>query len=342
MKKTNTVQKRILTGDRPTGSLHLGHYVGSLQQRVRLQDEYEQYILVADTQALTDNFDDPQKVQRNVVEVTMDNLAVGVDPQKSTLYIQSQISAVAELFVIFSNLVSVEEVGRNPTVKAEILERSTQKKTFNKRIPFGFFSYPLHQCADILCVNGDLVPVGEDQLPMVELSRTVAKRFNEAYSTNLFHIPEAKVTEVARLVGTDGNAKMSKSLGNCIYLSDDEETLRKKVFSVYTDPKRIHANDPGQVEGNVVFIYLDAFDLDTDEVTDLKKRYREGRVGDVEVKERLFQVLNTFLTPIRDKRKYYESRKEEVMEILMAGSEKVRKISNEILLQAKEAMKIRY
>lgn len=335
-------KKRILTGDRPTGQLHLGHYVGSLTQRVELQDEFDQFVLIADIQALTDNFDDPEKVRQNVLEVAMDNLAVGVDPTKTTFFIQSQVPAIAELFVLFSDLVSVEEVGRNPTVKAEIAEKSEQKKTFRKRVPFGFFAYPLHQCADILSVNADLVPVGEDQLPMVELCRTVARRFNDMYGMKLFHAPEARVTKTARLIGIDGNAKMSKSLGNCIYLADDAEVLKKKVYSAYTDPNRIHATDPGRVEGNVVFMYLDAFDPKKDEVEELKERYRGGKVGDVEVKERLYDVLNDLLAPIREKRKYYEDRKDEVMGILMAGSEKVRKISDEIVGQAREAMRISY
>lgn len=331
-------KKRALTGDRPTGRLHLGHYVGSLQKRVELQDKDELFVIIADVQALTDNFDNPEKVRLNTIEVALDNLAVGVDPNKTTFFIQSQIPAIAELFVYFSNMVSVEEIARNPTVKSELKEKELTKKTFRKRVPFGFFSYPLHQCADIMSVNADIVPVGEDQLPMIELCQTVVKRFNRIYKTDLFHIPIA--ISVPRLVGTDGNAKMSKSLNNCIYLSDDEQTLRKKVFSVYTDPHRVHATDPGRIEGNVAFIYHDSFNPNKEEVEYLKERYRKGKIGDVEVKERLFVVLNDLLAPIRERRKYYEARKNMVMEILFEGSKKVRNISNELVRAVKEAMKI--
>lgn len=342
LQSQNQNKKRLLTGERPTGPLHLGHLIGSLLQRVELQDKYESFIIVADVQALTDNFDNPEKVKLNTLEVVLDNLAVGVDPNKVTFFIQSQIPAIAELFVYFSNLVSVDELARNPTVKSELREKALTKKAFKNRVPFGFFSYPLHQCADILCVNADLVPVGEDQLPMIELCRTVARRFNKIYKTNLFHIPEARLSHFPRLVGIDGNAKMSKSLDNCIYLSDDEETLKAKVFKMYTDPNRIHATDPGRIEGNVVFIYHDAFNPNKEEVEDLKERYKKGRVGDIEVKERLFFALNNLLAPIRERRKFYEKRKDEVMEILFEGSKKVRRISNEILAKVKEVIKVTF
>lgn len=335
-------KKRILTGDRPTGKMHLGHYVGSLSQRTQLQNDYDTYIIVADIQALTDNFDDPQKVKDNTLEIVLDNLAVGLDPNKVTFYSQSQIPATAELFVYFCNMVSVEQVSHNPTVKQEIKDKKNQKAIFKESTPLGFFVYPVHQAADIMTVNANLVPVGADQLPMVEITRDIVSKFNNMYNVSLFNLPEAKITDFGRLPGIDGNAKMSKSLNNAIYLSDSPEVLKEKVFKMYTDPNRLKATDPGKVEGNPVFIYHDAFNPNKEEVQDLKDRYLVGKVGDVEVKEKLYSALNEFLEPIREKRAYYENRRTEVVQMLMDGTSKVRNISNDIVEQAKDAMKISY
>lgn len=329
-------KKRILTGDRPTGKLHLGHYVGSLANRVRLQDEYEQFVLVADVQALTDNFDNPQKVRDNVREVAMDNLAVGLDPAQTTFVIQSLIPEIAELTIFYLNLVTLERVLRNPTVKEEV-----KQKGYGKNVTAGFACYPVSQAADITVFNADLVPVGEDQLPMIEQTREIVRKFNSLYGKTL-NEPEALLGSVARLVGTDGNAKMSKSLGNCIYLSDSAEEVNKKVMNMYTDPNRKHATDPGTVEGNPVFIYHDTFNPDKKEVEDFKLRYREGKVGDVEVKRRLAEVVNDFLSPIREKRKVYEENPEAVDEILKEGTQKARAVASETLKNVRSAMKIDY
>ena len=330
------MKKRILTGDRPTGKLHLGHYVGSLKNRVSLQEKYEQFIIIADVQALTDNFKTPEKVSGNVYEVAMDNLAVGLDPEKSTIFIQSQIPQIAELTVLFANLVTMSRLARNPTVKSEIVE-----KGFGLSVPLGFFMYPVSQAADILFLNANLVPVGADQIPHIEQTREIAKSFNNIYG-NVFNIPEALVGEYPRLVGVDGNAKMSKSLGNCIYLSDTKEALKEKVMRMYTDPKRIHPTDPGEVEGNPVFIYHNIFNSNKAEVKDLEERYKKGKVGDVEVKEKLFLALDAFLRPIREKRNYYEENPKIVKEILFEGTEKTRVEAKKIFEKVKEAMKINY
>ncbi len=332
------MKKRILTGDRPTGKLHVGHYLGSLKNRAALQDEYDTFIMVADVQALTDNFDNPQKVHDNVVEVTMDNIAAGLDPNKATFFIQSQVPEIAELTVFFMNLVTMARLMRNPTVKDEITQ-----KGFGESLPVGFVNYPISQAADILFLKTSLVPVGEDQLPMIEQAREIARRFNQIYGT-VFPEPEGKVGEVARLVGTDGNAKMSKSIGNTIYLADSEEEVNKKVMGMYTDPNRIKATDPGKVEGNPVFIYLDAFGEENDklQITEYKKRYKEGTVGDVEVKKFLAEVMNRFLTPIRERRKEYEQDPEKVMQILKEGTERAREEARKTMDEVRKAMKIDY
>ncbi|OGE31114.1 tryptophan--tRNA ligase [Candidatus Daviesbacteria bacterium RIFCSPHIGHO2_01_FULL_44_29] len=331
--------KRILTGDRPTGKMHLGHFVGSLKNRVSLQDEYETFIMVADVQALTDNYNNPEKVRDNVLEVTMDNLAVGLDPKKVTFFIQSQIAEIAELTVLFMNLVTMEKVMRNPTVKTEIAQ-----KFKDGSVPFGFINYPVSQSADILFLRTHLVPAGEDQRPMVELSRDIAEKFNATYKTDVFPLPDLKVGEFGRLVGTDGNAKMSKSLGNTIYLSDTPEEVEKKVMSMYTDPARIKATDPGHVEGNPVFIYLDAFAPNDQRSTinDLQTRYRGGQVGDIEVKKYLAKILNAFLAPIRARRAEYEQNPDLVREILRQGTEKTRREAVETMKLVRKAMKIDY
>ena len=329
-------KKRILTGDRPTGRLHLGHLVGSLQNRVRLQDEYEQFVMIADVQALTDNFAEPQKVRENIAEVALDYLAVGIDPNETTIFIQSLIPEIAELTVYYLNLVTLERVLRNPTVKDEI-----KQKGYGKNIPAGFAMYPVSQAADITFCKANLVPVGEDQVPMIEQTREIVRKFNSLYGEGLVE-PEARIGEVKRLPGIDGGAKMSKSLGNCIYLSDPAEEVTKKVMGMYTDPKRIHSNDPGTVEGNPVFVYQDVFNPNIEEVEDFKKRYREGRVGDVEVKKRLAEVINKLLEPMRQRRAKYENNLGEVDEILKKGTKRAKEVAEETMSEVRKAMKIDY
>jgi len=338
MKNIMKKQKRILTSDRPTGKLHLGHYVGSLKNRVELQNEYEIFIMSADVQALTDNFDNPQKVHDNVLEVAMDNLAVGLDPNKVTFFIQSQIPEIAELTVYFMNLVTLARLQRNPTVKDEM-----QQKGFGNEIPVGFLSYPISQAADILFLKADLVPVGNDQSPMIEQTREIARRFNSLYG-HVFDEPEGKFGEVARLVGTDGQAKMSKSLNNAIFLADPKDVVEQKVMNMYTDPSRLHFTDPGNVEGNPLFIYLDAFGSKEDQVqiNDYKERYQKGKVGDIEVKQYLANILNRFLNPIRKRRAIYEQQPEVVGKILKEGTKKARMEAKKTLLEVKKAMKLDY
>lgn len=332
---TNT--KRILTGDRPTGKMHLGHYVGSLQNRAKLQDEYETFIMVADVQALTDNYDNPKKIRDNILETTMDNLASGVDPKKATFFIQSQIPEIAELTVFFMNLVTHNQVLRNPTVKTEIAQ-----KEFGESVPFGFVAYPVSQAADILVLRAGLVPVGNDQAPMIELASEISDRFNKTYKTNIFPKVEGYYSEAGRLIGTDGNAKMSKSLGNAILLSDSEEEVIAKVKKMYTDPNRIRPTDPGKVEGNPVFIYHDLFNPDKNEVEDLKQRYLVRKVGDVEVKDKLSKAINLYLDPIRERRKLYETNPQMVIDILKEGTQKVRQEAKLTLKMVREAMGINY
>ncbi len=328
--------KRILTGDRPTGPLHLGHYVGSLQNRVRLQNEYDTYILVADVQALTDNFEHPEKLRANVLEVAMDYLAVGLDPAHTRFVIQSMVPELTELATYFMNLVTVATLERNPTVKEEIKQRQ-----FTRGVPVGFWAYPISQAADIAIFKADLVPVGEDQLPMIEQTREIVRRFNSLYGKVLIE-PRAMLGQVARLPGTDGGAKMSKSLNNCIYLGDSSEALRKRVMSMFTDPTRIHPTDPGHVEGNPVFTYHDVFNPDKAEVEELKERYRKGTVGNVEVKQKLFVALDRFLTPIRERRATYQAQPGKVREILMDGTRKGRALAQATMDEVRRAMKIAY
>lgn len=330
------MKKRILTGIRTSGRLHVGHYVGLLKNCLALQDDYETFMMMADVQTLTDNFDNPDKVHDNVFEAATDCLALGIDPKKVTFFIQSEIAEIAELTVFFMNLVTMARLMRNPTVKDEI-----KQKGFGESLPVGFVNYPISQAADILSVNADLVPVGEDQLPMIEQSREIARRFNQLYGQT-FKEPEAKVGEIARLVGTDGNAKMSKSLGNVIYLSDSEEEVNKKVMGMYTDPNRIKATDPGKVEGNPVFIYLDAFGNDKEKIEEFKARYHKGTVGDIEVKKYLAEVLNMMLEPIRQKRSEYEKNPELVKQILEEGTARTKKEAVEIMRQVRSAMKLNY
>lgn len=333
-------KKVILTGDRPTGKLHIGHYVGSLRERVKMQEsgEYDPFIMIADQQALTDNARDPEKIRRSLTEVALDYLAVGLDPAKSTLFVQSQIPALAELNLYYLNLVTVSRLERNPTVKAEI-----QQKNFNRSIPAGFFTYPVSQTADITAFKANLVPVGDDQEPMLEQAREIVRTFNSIYGEVLVE-PEGVFPPKGqgRIPGLDGNAKMSKSLGNAIYLSDDEDTLKKKVMSMYTDPNHIHVEDPGQVEGNVVFTYLDIFDKDTARVQELKDHYRHGGLGDVKIKRYLMEVLNAELAPIRQRRAEFAKDLPTVMDMLKAGSDRANQVAAQTLDEVKDAMGLNY
>ena len=333
-------KKVVLTGDRPTGKLHIGHYVGSLRERVKMQEsgEYDPFIMIADQQALTDNARDPEKIRRSLTEVALDYLAVGLDPAKSTLFVQSQIPALAELNLYYLNLVTVSRLERNPTVKAEI-----QQKNFNRSIPAGFFTYPVSQTADITAFKANLVPVGDDQEPMLEQAREIVRTFNSIYGEVLVE-PEGVFPPKGqgRIPGLDGNAKMSKSLGNAIYLSDDEDTLKKKVMSMYTDPNHIHVEDPGQVEGNVVFTYLDIFDQDTAKVQELKDHYRHGGLGDVKIKRYLMEVLNAELAPIRQRRAEFAKDLPTVMDMLKAGSDRANQVAAQTLDEVKDAMGLNY
>ncbi|MDF4006486.1 tryptophan--tRNA ligase [Limosilactobacillus fermentum] len=333
-------KKVILTGDRPTGKLHIGHYVGSLRERVKMQEsgEYDPFIMIADQQALTDNARDPEKIRHSLTEVALDYLAVGLDPAKSTLFVQSQIPALAELNLYYLNLVTVSRLERNPTVKAEI-----QQKNFNRSIPAGFFTYPVSQTADITAFKANLVPVGDDQEPMLEQAREIVRTFNSIYGEVLVE-PEGVFPPKGqgRIPGLDGNAKMSKSLGNAIYLSDDEDTLKKKVMSMYTDPNHIHVEDPGQVEGNVVFTYLDIFDKDTAKVQELKDHYRHGGLGDVKIKRYLMEVLNAELAPIRQRRAEFAKDLPAVMDMLKAGSDRANQVAAQTLDEVKDAMGLNY
>lgn len=343
--------KIILTGDRPTGKLHLGHYIGSLQRRVQLQNagDYDRmFIFMADVQALTDNADNPEKIRQNIVEVALDYLAAGLDPEKCTLYIQSQIPELSELMQYFMNLITVSRVQRNPTVKTEIKMRN-----FEANIPLGFFCYPVSQAADIAAFKATTVPVGEDQEPMLEVTRELVRRFNTIYSPVLVE-PEIMLPENAtarRLPGTDGKEKMSKSLGNCIYLSDDADTVWQKVRSMYTDPGHINLNDPGKVEGNTVFTYLDAFSVTEDfaeflpeyqNLDELKDNYRRGGLGDMKCKKFLNKVLNKTLDPMRKRRHEFEQDIPEIFNILKKGSLAAREVAALTMDGVRHAMQIDY
>lgn len=326
---------RLLTGDRPTGPLHLGHYVGSLENRIRLQDEYECFFIIADFHVLTTACEDPSPICDNIRALVLDYLSVGIDPNKSTIYLQSLVPEVAEIALLFSMLVSVPRLQRMPTLKEVI--RDLQIETAS----LGLLSYPVLQSADILMVKGEVVPVGKDQVSHVELTREVARRFNSLYGP-VFPEPEALVGRVPTLPGTDGKAKMSKSLGNAIFLSDDERTVERRVMSMYTDPTRIHATDPGHVRGNPVFSYHDAFNPNRAEVADLKRRYRAGRVGDVEVKRKLAGALNGFLEPIRERRRQYAQDPALVERVIRKGSSRARVEAAATLRDMKKAMGLDY
>jgi len=330
-------KKIVLTGDRPSGPLHLGHYVGSLANRVLLQDIHTQYVMLADMQALTDNYENPQKVRDNVLEVALDYLSVGIDPTKSTIFIQSMIPQIAELAIIYLNLVTVNRLKRNPTVKTEI----SQKK-FGEHIPAGFLMYPVHQAADITIVKGSLIPVGEDQLPVIEQTNEIVRTFNRLYKTDTLVEAQALISAVPRLPGIDGKAKMSKSLGNAIFLSDSADEVAKKVMKMYTDPNHIHVDEPGKIEGNTVFMYLDVFDADKDEVAKLKDHYQRGGLGDVKVKRRLIEVLNAFLDPMRATRAQWAGDRGQVMQILFDGSLRTHEVAAETMSEVRKALCLDY
>ena len=338
----------ILTGDRPTGKLHLGHYIGSLKNRVVLQNEGnydEMYLMIADSQALTDNFDNPKKVRDNIINVALDYLSVGIDPKKVNIFIQSQIPALTELSFYYMNLVTVSRLQRNPTVKNEIKEKS-----FEKSIPVGFFCYPISQAADITAFKANIIPVGNDQLPMLEQTNEIVSSFNRIYGETLVPckaiLNENKIAQ--RLPGLDGNAKMSKSLNNGIYLSDPSDVIYKKVMSMYTDPNHIKVEDPGKVEGNMVFTYLDVFSSDEQiskyseyrTLDEMKKAYEKGGLGDVKIKKVLYNILEEILSPIREKRKYYEEHLDEVYSILKEGTNKANEKANKTLKDVKKAIMI--
>lgn len=338
--KFDPSKKVVLTGDRPTGKLHIGHYVGSLKERVKMQNsgKYNMFIMIADQQALTDNARDPEKIHNSLIQVALDYLAVGLDPAKSTIYIQSQIPALSELNMYYLNLVTVSRLERNPTVKAEI-----QQKNFDRSIPAGFLTYPVSQTADITAFKGELVPVGDDQEPMMEQAREIVRSFNNIYGDILVE-PKGVFPPKGqgRIPGLDGNAKMSKSLGNAIYLSDDEKTLQKKVMSMYTDPTHIHVEDPGHIEGNVVFTYLDIFDPDKEHVQELKDQYRAGGLGDVKIKRYLFEVLNNELKPIRERREEFAKDIPDVYDMLKQGCADANEVANQTLAEVRHAMGLDY
>lgn len=340
----------ILTGDRPTGKLHLGHYVGSLKQRVKLQNEsnYEKmYVMIADSQALTDNFDNPKKIKDNIIEVALDYLSVGIDPKKTIIFIQSQIPELTELTFYYMNLVTVSRLQRNPTVKNEI-----KQKNFDKSIPVGFFNYPISQAADITAFKANIIPVGVDQLPMIEQTNEIVSSFNRIYGETLVPCKALLSGDELsqRLPGLDGKAKMSKSLNNCIYLSDSSEEVYKKVMSMYTDPKHIKIEDPGNVKGNMVFTYLDVFSTDEkikkysdyNSLDDMKKHYKKGGLGDVKIKKVLYNIIEEELSPIREKRKYYEENIKEVYKILEDGTKKAKVNAKNTLNEVKKALMIDY
>ncbi len=341
----------ILTGDRPTGPLHIGHYVGSLKNRVKVQNEGnydEMYVFLADAQALTDNFDNPKKVKDNLIEVALDYLAVGLDPSKVTFFIQSMIPELTELTFYYMNLVTIARLHRNPTVKSEI-----EQKGFEESIPAGFFTYPVSQTADITAFNANIIPVGEDQLPMIEQAREIVRKFNSIYGKTLVEPKEMLPDNETcfRLVGIDGKAKMSKSLGNCIYLKDSEEEIKRKIFSMYTDPNHIKIEDPGKIEGNTVFTYLDVFCKTEDfgkylpeykNLEELKEHYKRGGLGDMKIKRFLNDILQAELRPIRQKREEYAKDLDKVYDILKKGTKKARIAASKTLMEVRNAMGIEY
>jgi tryptophanyl-tRNA synthetase len=350
MEGEDNMGKIILTGDRPTGPLHIGHYIGSLKNRVKLQNEPDiekMYVMIADSQALSDNFDNPKKIQDNLYEVAIDYLSVGIDPEKVNIFIQSGVDELTTLTYYYMNLVTVSRLQRNPTIKTEIKQRG-----FETSLPAGFLSYPVSQAADITAFHANVIPVGDDQLPLLEQTNEIVDTFNRIYGDTLTRC-EAYLNknEIAqRLPGLDGNAKMSKSLGNCIYLKDDSETVKKKVMSMYTDPDHLKVEDPGKIEGNMVFLYLDVFATDDqikkyseyNSLSEMKSKYQEGGLGDVAIKNVLYEVIEEILTPIREKRKYYEENIDLVKEILEKGTMEAKKDASKTLKEVKKAIGIDY
>lgn len=341
----------LLTGDRPTGPLHLGHYVGSLKNRVALQNtgKYEQYVMIADIQALTDNANDPQKIRNNLLEVTLDYLAAGLQPDKTTMFIQSHIPALFELPMFYANLVTMSRLERNPTVKNEIKLRG-----FERNLPVGFMTYPISQAADITAFKAKFVPVGDDQLPMLEQAREIVSAFNRTYNCEVLVEPQAILpenSECSRLVGTDGNAKMSKSLGNCIYLRDDEKTVKQKIMSMYTDPEHINVSDPGHTEGNTVFAYLDAFSTPESfsaytteyaSLEEMKEHYRRGGLGDMKCKKLLNSIMQDILRPIRERREEYAKDKGYLLDMLAQGVDKANERASQTLDEVRAAIGVDY
>lgn len=334
MKEKNII---VLTGDRPTGPLHLGHYVGSLLNRVELQNTYKQFVMLADIQALTDNVDDPQKVRNNVCEVVLDYLAVGIDPKKTTVFLQSMIPEIAELAILYLNFVTLSRLKRNPTVKTEI-----QQKGYGDAVTVGFLTYPVHQAADITIFKGNLVPVGEDQLPMIEQTNEIVRAFNRTYGVDVLVEAQPLIARVARLPGIDGKAKMGKSLGNAIFLSDSADVVSKKVMQMYTDPDHVHVEDPGKIEGNTVFTYLDVFGADTATIAQMKEQYQKGGLGDVKVKRYLAEVLNTTLEPIRQRRAEYAQDPQAVMALIKTGTEHARDVAAQTMAEVRQALGLDY
>lgn len=332
---------RLVSGLRPTGKLHVGHYVGALQNLVELQNsgKYDSFIFIADVQAFTDNADNPEKIRNSVDDLMLDFLACGLDPNKTTLFVQSQIPQLNELCMYYLNLVTLARLERNPTVKTELKDRN-----FGKSVPVGFLVYPISQAADITAFEAKVVPCGEDQLPLLEQAREIVRSFNKIYGETLVEADGllAKEKTARRLMGTDGNAKMSKSLGNCIYLSDDDETIRKAVMGMYTDPDHVHVNDPGKIEGNVVFAYLDVFAPNKQEVEEMKAHYQRGGLGDVVVKKYLIQVLQDFIRPIREKREMLQKDMAAVRKIFEEGSKHAREVAAQTLQKVRNAMRIEY
>jgi tryptophanyl-tRNA synthetase len=328
---------RILTGDRPTGKLHLGHYVGSLENRIKMQELGEQLILIADIQAMTDNYNQSHILKENIFSIVCDYLSVGIDPLKSTIFIQSMIPEIAELTIFFMNLVTVARLERNPTVKSEI-----KQKGFEKSLPVGFFTYPISQAADILIFKPTHIPVGDDQLPMIEQTNEIARTFNNIYKIKFFNDVEAVISKISRLVGLDGKSKMSKSLNNAIFLCDNKESIDIKVKKMYTDSDHINIKDPGKIEGNVVFTYLDAFDKNENEIKSLKEDYQKGGLADSILKKRLSNVLNNFLDPIREKRKEYEKKPDIIWDIIKDGTKKAQEITKRNMSEIFSLMKMDY
>ncbi|MBE6447002.1 MAG: tryptophan--tRNA ligase [Alphaproteobacteria bacterium] len=329
-------KKVALTGDRPTGCLHLGHYIGTLQSRVHLQHEYDQYVMIADVQALTDYFANPSKISDSLFEVVADYISVGIDPELTTIFVQSEISALPELMMYYMNLVTTSRLERNPTVKTEL-----QQKNFGgEGIPAGFLCYPISQAADITAFKAEVVPVGEDQLPLIEQCNEIVRKFNRLYGVDCLKEAKAHLSQTARLVGIDGKAKASKSLNNAIFLSDSADIVKQKVYSMFTDPDHIKISDPGKIEGNVVFTYLDAFYRDKSEIESLKQQYQKGGLGDTALKSLLNETLQSLLSPIREKRK--SLRRDYLYDVIHHGSIKARAIANETLREVKDAIGLNF